>query len=172
MSQPISHRQSDSDDCRTKQKRQQQCVCIFGVFSYLNLTQLKCGPEVRLVFRFQFYPLTPQREGGGGGGEGERGGWGGVPHCDISLFPWRHEAGAGGAGWANHVIDPEIGHPPPSPPPTRRGSISFLSALTHMGSEPFKLVDRPIAMNMTRASDGKNIDCFLVRASEWTFYVY
>lgn len=152
------------------------CVCIFCVFSCLNLTQLKGGPEVRLVFQFHFHPLTPPREGGDGGGEG--GGetlpgktWA-PPHCDVSVFPWRHEAGVGGAGWVNHVIDPEIGHPPPSPPPPRRGSVPFLSALTQMGSEPFKLVDRPIAMNRTRVSDGKNIDCFLVRVPELTPHVY
>lgn len=80
------------------------------------------------------------------------------PHCDVSVFPWRHEAGvggAGGAGWANHVIDPEIGRPPPSPPPPRWGSVPFLSALTQMGCEPFELVNRPITRSRTRAFNGK-----------------
>lgn len=58
------------------------------------------------------------------------------------------------------------------PTPAPWGSVHFLSALTQMGFEPFKLVDRPITIGTTRASDGENIDSFLMQALESLSHVY
>lgn len=52
------------------------------------------------------------------------------------------------------------------------GSVHFLSALTQMGSEPFKLVDRLITIGTTMASDGENIDSLLMQAPESLSHVY
>lgn len=82
-----------------KQKRHEKYVCVFLC---LNLTWLKGGPGVRFAFQFHFHSLSPRADGRKQGRieEGETlpsNTWT-PPHCDVMVFPWRHEAGREGPG--------------------------------------------------------------------------
>lgn len=170
MSLPISRQQSDSDICRTKQKGQQQYVCVFLC---LNLTQLKGGPGVRLDFQFHFHPLNTRAEG-----ENQRriveaetlpgNTWTPPQWChSVPMATWSGEGGVGQPCYGSWNRSPTtLAMPAPW------GSVHFLSALTQMGTEPFKLVDRPITVGTMTASDGENIDSFLMQAPRLSSHVY